>query len=174
MIKLSIQTKKEILNWLITISLALVLSLFIRHYLYQPCRVQMGSMQPTLYENDLVLINKFDYLLHTPQRGDIVVFQPPTVAKDLYIKRLIGLPGDIVEVRTGFVYINNEKIEEPYLSIETPGQYGPKKLGTDEFFVMGDHRNNSLDSREFGPINLKSISGKAFLVIWPLKDLKRI
>ena len=166
--------KKEAIEWTLTITIALILSFVIRQYAFQPCRVQMGSMMPTLRENDLVLVNKLDYHLHTPIRGDIVVFHPPTLSSDFYIKRVIGIPGDIVEIKEGYVIINSEKIKEPYLSIETPGNYGPKKLETDEYFVMGDHRNNSLDSREFGPIKLGSISGKAFVVIWPFADLKRI
>jgi len=166
--------KKEVIQWILTISIALILSFAIRQYAFQPCRVQMGSMLPTLRENDLVLVNKIDYRLHTPIRGDIVIFHPPTLSKDFYIKRVIGVPGDMVEIKDGFVFINTEKINEPYLQIETPGIYGPKKLGRDEYFVMGDHRNNSLDSREFGPIKLGSITGKAFAVIWPFADLKRI
>lgn len=166
--------KKEVIEWILTLTIAIGLSLLIRQYAFQPCRVQMGSMMPTLHENDLVLVNKIDYRFTSPKRGDVVVFKPPTLSADFYIKRIIGVPGDSVEVKNGYVYINQEKIEEPYLIIETPGNYGPKKLEKDQYFVMGDHRNNSLDSREFGPIELKSISGKAFVVIWPPKDLKKI
>jgi signal peptidase I len=166
--------KKEVFEWLLTLTLAIVFSLAIRQYAFQPCRVQMGSMMPTLQENDLVLVNKIDYRFNTPKRGDVIVFRPPTLTTDFYIKRVIGLPGDMVEVKNGKVYINQEIIDEPYLIIETPGNYGPTKLETDQYFVMGDHRNNSLDSREFGPIQLKSISGKACIVLWPPKDLKKI
>ena len=166
--------KKEIVEWVLTLTIAITFSLVIRQFAFQPCRVQMGSMTPTLKENDLVLVNKIDYRFSTPKRGDVIVFRPPTLTTDFYIKRVIGIPGDMVEVKDGYVYINETKIVEPYLVIETPGNYGPTKLETDQYFVMGDHRNNSLDSREFGPIEFKSISGKAFVVIWPPKDLKKI
>lgn len=172
--QISQQAKKEIIEWFLVISISIVLSFVIPKYAFQPCRVQMGSMMPTLRENDLVLVNKFDYRLHSPSRGDIVVFHPPTLSKDYYIKRVIGIPGESIEIKNGKVFINDEKIEEAYLIIETPGNYGPKKLEADEYFVMGDHRNNSLDSREFGPIKLESISGKAVAVIWPFTELKRI
>lgn len=166
--------KKEITQWILTIIVALILSFVIRQYAFLPCRVQMGSMTPTLRENDMVLVNKIDYRLHTPIRGDVVVFHPPTLSKDFYIKRVIAVPGDMIEIKDGYVFINDVQIKETYLVFETPGNYGPKKMEKDEYFVMGDHRNNSLDSREFGPIKLSSISGKAFFVIWPISELKRI
>ena len=166
--------KKEIFEWLLYISVALLISFGIRQYIFQPYRVQMGSMMPTLKENDLVLVDKIEYKLRDPKRGDVIVFRPPTLDNVFYIKRVIGVPGDVVEVKDGFVYINQEKIMEPYLVVETPGIYGPKVLNIDEYFVMGDHRNNSLDSREFGPIQYQSIAGKAFFVLWPAKDLKKL
>jgi len=161
------RTKKEILDWVETISIALLIAFLIRNFLFQPYRVQMGSMLPTLRENDLIIVNKLTYRLNEPKRGDIVVFRPPSGSNVFYVKRIVALPGETIEVKNGEVIIDGIPLKEDYVSIATPGIYGPTTLGPDEYFVMGDHRNNSLDSREFGPINKKAIIGKAALVIWP-------
>lgn len=171
--KISPTFKKELIEWIQTISIALVVAFLVRQFLFQPYRVQMGSMLPTLHENNLIIVNKLIYRYQSPSRGDIVVFRPPNNTGVFYIKRVIGLPGETVEVKEGKVFINNEQINEmTYLSIETPGIFGPKVLKKGEFFVMGDHRNNSLDSREFGPIQFSAISGKAVFILWPPGDVK--
>lgn len=171
--KISPTFKKELIEWIQTISIALIVAFLVRQFLFQPYRVQMGSMLPTLRENNLIIVNKLVYRYQIPSRGDVVVFRPPNNAGVFYIKRIIGLPGETVEVKEGKVFINNEEIkEDTYLKIETPGIFGPKKLQKGEFFVMGDHRNNSLDSREFGPIKFSAVSGKAVFVLWPPKDVK--
>jgi len=165
--------KKELIEWIQTISIALIIAFLVRQFLFQPYRVQMGSMLPTLHESDLIIVNKLVFRMQKPNRGDVVVFHPPNNGEIYYIKRIIGLPGETIEVKEGNVFINGEQIkEDAYLNIETPGIYGAKKLLENEFFVMGDHRNNSLDSREFGPIKISSISGKAILVLWPFQDVK--
>lgn len=160
-------TKKEILDWIETIAIALLVAFLIRNFLFQPYRVQMGSMLPTLKENNLIIVNKITYRFNDPKRGDIVVFRPPNGSKVFYVKRIVALPGETIEIRNGEILINGIPIQEDYISIETPGVYGPLTLSKDEYFVMGDHRNNSLDSREFGPISKESIIGKAALVFWP-------
>lgn len=170
--KISPTFKKELIEWVQTISIALIVAFLVRQFLFQPYRVQMGSMLPTLHENNLIIVNKLIYRYKAPNRGDVVVFRPPNNAGVFYIKRIIGLPGETIEVKDGNVFINNEQIKEVYINIETPGISGPRKLQKDEYFVMGDHRNNSLDSREFGPIQFSSISGKAIFVLWPPKDVK--
>lgn len=173
--KVSPQQKKEIFEWIQTICIALIVAFVVRQFLFQPYKVQMGSMLPTLKENNLIIVNKLLYRLNKPNRGDIVVFVPPGGDKQVYyVKRIIGLPGDTIEVKEGSVYINQEKLAEPYLQIETPGKTTSQTLKQNEFFVMGDHRNNSLDSRDFGPIELKSISGRAILVFWPLQSAKML
>jgi|ADurb_H2B_02_Slu_FD_contig_101_10971_length_1459_multi_3_in_0_out_0_2 signal peptidase I len=171
--KISPQQKKEIFEWIQTICIALIVAFVVRQFLFQPYKVQMGSMLPTLKENNLIIVNKLLYRFKKPNRGDIVVFVPPGGDKQVYyVKRIIGLPGETIEVKEGSVYINNEKLKESYLQIETPGKASLQTLKPNEFFVMGDHRNNSLDSRDFGPIELKSISGRAILVFWPLQSVK--
>lgn len=164
------KTKKELLDWIETISIALIVAFLIRSFLFQPYRVQMGSMLPTLHENDLIIVNKLNYRFNEPDRGDIVVFHPPNGSNVFYVKRVIGLPGETIEIKNGEILINGIPLNEDYLNITTPGIYGPVTLNDDEYFVMGDHRNNSLDSREFGPISKKSIVGKASLILWPLSE----
>lgn len=149
-----------------------IFPVLVRAFLFIPFRMQMGSMSPTIHEGDMMIVNKLVYRFHNPTKGDIVVFHPPNNPEIYYVKRVIGVPGDSVEIKDGFVFINEIKIQEPYLVFETPGKYGPKKLETDEFFVLGDHRNNSLDSREFGPIKFKSILGKAILILFPSENVK--
>lgn len=162
---------------IVIISLAIIAFLFfnilIRTYLCIPYRVQLGSMEPTLHGDNMVLVNKVVYQIHSPRRGDIVVFNLPDKSfYTRYIKRIIGIPGDSVEIKDGYVYINDVKIQEPYLDSETPGQYGPRKLGLAEYFVLGDKRDNTFDSREFGPIQMKDIMGKAFFILLPYEDAK--
>ena len=169
----SMKTRREILDWIFSICLAIILSLLIRQFLFQPCQVKMSSMFPTLKENEMILVNKLEYRLHQPKRGDIVVFHSP-FAKESYVKRVIGLPGEEIEIRNGVVFINGEKVEESYLTTETRGNYGPVQISLSEIFVMGDNRGNSMDSREFGPILLNSVIGKATMVYWPLKEYKML
>ena len=166
--------KKEMVEWLKTIIFALLIAFLVRNYLFQPYRVQMGSMQPTLHNNDLIMVNKIVYRINPPKRGDIVVFNPPGNTSNIhYIKRVIGLPGESIEVKNGKVFINQTELIEPYLSqIDTPGMVGPVVLGENEFFVLGDHRNNSMDSRDFGAITKDHIHGKTMFVLWPMKDFQ--
>ena len=141
----------------------------------QAVHVEGLSMYATLDDNDYLIANKIDYRLHPPQRGDIIILRPPTNNSTDFIKRIVGLPGERVLIRSGVVYINGHKLDEPYLpeawvnEVNWPdnnsnGQW----LGPDEYFVMGDNRNRSQDSRFFGPISRDRIDGKAWFRIWPL------
>lgn len=161
------KTKREIIDWIETIAIALIIAFLIRSFLFQPYRVQMGSMLPTLKENDLIIVNKLTYRFNEPKRGDIVVFRPPNGSNVFYVKRIVAIPGETVEVKNGELMINGVPLKEEYVSIATPGVFGPRTLSVGEYFVMGDHRNNSLDSREFGPIHKEAIVGKAALILWP-------
>jgi signal peptidase I len=141
----------------------------------QAVHVEGLSMYATLDDNDYLIANKIDYRLHPPERGDIVILRPPTNNSTDFIKRIIGLPGERVLIRSGFVYINGHKLDEPYLpeawvndanwpDNSSQGQV----MGPNEYFVMGDNRNRSQDSRFFGPITRDRIDGKAWFRIWPL------
>jgi len=124
--------------------------------------------------NDYLIANKIDYKLHPPQRGDIVILRPPTNNSTDFIKRIIGLPGERILIRSGFVYINGHKLDEPYLpeqwvnDTNWPDNSSGRVMGTEEYFVMGDNRNRSQDSRFFGPITRDRIDGKAWFRIYPV------
>jgi signal peptidase I len=131
-------------------------------------RIEGQSMEPNLHDGEYVLIDKVSYALHPPERGDVIVLVRPG-EKDL-IKRVIGLPGDTVEVRGGRVIVNGVTLDEPYLDQPINRIYAARQVEPDHYFVMGDNRNNSQDSRDFGPIPASSIVGRAWLVYWPPAD----
>lgn len=164
---------KEIISWILTFLVAFLLAFGIRAYLFEPYKVQMSSMNPTLYENDLIIVNKIIYRFREPKRGEVVIFKPPYGDKD-YIKRVIGLPKEIIEIKDGFVFINGEKLIEPYLKNRTLGNLPPTEIPEGMIFVLGDNRGNSLDSREFGPIEIKKIDGRAEFVFWPINHIKNL
>lgn len=132
-------------------------------------RVESVSMVPTLHPGDFVVVNKLAYKLGEPQQGDIVVFRLSNNPAQRYIKRLIGLPGDTVRVAGGDVYINGHLLSEPYLPVRT-NRGGTWEVPPGSIFVMGDNRNNSSDSRSFGPVSLEQVIGKAVFIYWPPQD----
>lgn len=158
--------KPYVRDIIVTVLVA-VLSFFALHSSIQSCLVVGPSMEPTVESSQRLLINKVEYVIHAPERGDIIVFQPPNNQQPDYIKRVIGLPGDTVEVRGGSVYVNGKKLDEPYIK-DTPNYTLPvKRLAENNYFVLGDNRNNSNDSHNGWTISRQSIIGKAWLRIWP-------
>lgn len=147
-----------------------VFSFFVLHASIQSCLVVGPSMEPTVESSQRLLINKVEYAIHAPQRGDIIVFQPPNQQQPDYIKRVIGLPGDTVEVRNGHVYVNSRILDEPYIKAAPTYTFAVKRLAEDNYFVLGDNRNNSNDSHNGWTISRESIVGKAWLRIWPPND----
>lgn len=129
-------------------------------------QVRGTSMEPSLHSGQYVIVSKVHYWLAEPQRGDIIVFQPPNGANEDYIKRIVGLPGERVEIRDGSVWINGYHLEEPYLTSPTP-YVGVWELGPDEYFVLGDNRGGSSDSHSWGPLPKENIVGKAWFCYWP-------
>jgi len=152
-----------------TIAFTLLIFLVIR-FAAQSFRVDGASMEPGLHTDEYVLVNKVAYLFHEPQRGDVIVFHYPLDTTKDFIKRIIGVPGDTVKTTSDTVSVNGQVLNEPYIS--TPFNYDSNtwKLGAGEFFVMGDHRDNSLDSRTWGPLNRSYIVGKAVAVYWPISN----
>lgn len=134
-------------------------------------RVEGDSMQPTMHPNEYVLIDKLSYMLGQPQRGDIVVFHYPFGTERDFIKRIIGLPGETVAVAGGRVSVNGQELAEPYIAAD-PRYTGAWTLGPDEFFVLGDNRNNSSDSHSWGPLKREFLIGRALLVYWPFDALE--
>jgi len=163
------------IEWVVIIAVALIGAMLMRTFLVQAFFIPSESMVPTLEKGDRVLVNKLSYHLHAVHRGDIVVFtRPPGVDrqyKDL-IKRVIGLPGDVVSGRDGHVYIDGRLLNEPYLPEGTVTQNMPtEKIPAGTYWVMGDNRTNSADSRVFGPIAKQTIVGRAFVIWWPLSRI---
>jgi signal peptidase I len=153
----------------ITVAIALAVFFALRLTI-QSYEVKLSSMEPNFYQGYLVMVSKVAYRSSGPQRGDVIIFNPPVESDVPYIKRLIGLPGDTVEIKDGTVSINGTPINEPYILQEPPQNnkdYGPRVLSDDEYFVLGDNRNNSSDSRSWGPIKRNDIIGKAWFTYWP-------
>jgi len=162
-----------------TLLLALIVFVLVQLFVAQPYQVQQESMENTLMPNQYVLVDKLTPRFDPYHRGDIVVFNPPANWQEdptgtPYIKRIIGIPGDTVEIHDGAVYVNGDKLDEPYVYENQPtqatGQQSSWTLTTDQYFVMGDHRAASQDSRVFGPITKDSIIGRAWLRYWPMDD----
>ena len=171
----SVRQKSFFRDTLEIVFLALALYLVIQ-YAVQTVHVLGSSMYATLSNNDLLVASKISYKLHPPQRGDIVIFKPPDPDVRDFIKRVIAVPGDRLRIDHGVVYINGEVLQEPYLpekwtySNTWPATGQDYVLPPDHYFVMGDNRNHSSDSRVFGPIDASSILGKAEIRIWPLDE----
>ncbi len=153
----------------VLISLAIILP--VRMYLIQPFYVEGASMEPNFYNKEYLIINEITYRFNEPQRGEVIVFKYPKNPRNYYIKRIIGLPGETVEIRDGQVYINNEIVAETYIELFSSDNRRAIVLGSDEYFVLGDNRNNSSDSRLFGPLKEKYIIGKVWFRGWPLNRM---
>jgi signal peptidase I len=153
-----------------TLLLALILFFGI-NALSDRVRVENISMLPTLKEGEFLLVNKVAYKIGDPQIGDIITFHYPKNPQENYIKRVIGLPGDEVKAEAGKVYVNGVMINEPYLTVTTSSQ-GTWIVPQDSLFVMGDNRNESSDSRAWGPVPMDLVVGKAVVIYWPLENFK--
>ena len=158
----------------ITILPALLVALFINVFVAEAALVEHGpSMEPNLYRGDRVMTEKVSYLFHLPRRGDVVVADRPGSEVAL-IKRVVALPGEIVEVRGGHTFINGERIEEPWVTNFGGPSYPPTVVPLDHVFIMGDNRSNSRDSRAIGPVPVDTITGHAWLIYWPLDQIKLV
>lgn len=160
-------------SWLRDLLVSIAVSTFIIVFLYQPVRVEGTSMLPMLEDQDRLFINKIAYRMGEIQRGDVVVFQYPRDHAKSYIKRVIALPGDRIRIEDGRVFVNGKRLAEPYVpSRFTDDRSQPELvLPSNEYFVMGDHRSISSDSREFGPVDRGLIYGKAVFVYWPMEQV---
>ena len=177
---------RVVLDWAITIVGAVVIVFVIKWYVVNPYRIPSSSMEPTLHcarpgpgcearFSDRVLANRLIYHFRSPRRGEIIVFEVPEVAKarcgagGVFVKRIIGLPGELLEERHGYVYIDGKKLNEPYI---LPGRrdfqnYHATRIARGHYFMMGDNRASSCDSRRWGTVPRKSLIGKVSLTYWP-------
>jgi signal peptidase I len=139
-------------------------------FVYQPLTIEGNSMAPLLSDREGIFVNRIVYHFDSIQRGDVVVFDYPLDGTKLFIKRIVALPGETVEIRQGLVYVNGNWLPEPY--VPSPycdlSDFGPLKVPGDSYFVMGDHRNSSNDSRAFGTVATRLIHGRAVLAYWPV------
>jgi signal peptidase I len=160
-------------SWVRDLVVSVAVSAFIIIFLYQPVRVEGTSMLPMLEDQDRLFINKIAYRMGDIHQGDVVVFQYPHDHTKSYIKRVIGLPGDHIRINEGEVYVNGKPLVEPYV----PSRFADDRslpetvLPSNEYWVMGDHRSISSDSRDFGPVDRDLIYGKAVFVYWPMEQV---
>jgi len=150
-----------------TLIIAFVLAQLIMVSVAQAFQVEQYSMEPTLLPHDRVLVDKFLYRLRQTRRGDVIVLKYPLNPQRNYIKRIVALPGDTLQVKDGKLFINGTQVREPYLNGVPQGDFGPMNVPEDSVFVMGDNRNNSEDSRSFGALKKEQIVGQAILIYWP-------
>ena len=162
--------------WARDLLVSLAISAFIIIFLYQPVKVEGVSMMPGLEDQERIFVNKFVYRWEPIQRGDIIVFRYPRDTSKSYIKRVIGVAGDRVRIVNGQVYVNGDALDEDYVPSDyADGRSYPELfVPRNSYFVLGDHRTMSSDSREFGPVNDRYIYGKAVFGYWPMEKLGRL
>jgi signal peptidase I len=162
--------------WLRDLIISVAISCFIIIFLYQPVKVEGTSMMPSLEDQERIFVNKFVYRLEAIQRGDVVVFRYPRDPSKSFIKRVIGLAGDHIQIDAGRVYVNGHLLDEDYVprAYEDLRSYPDVVVPPDSYFVLGDHRSLSNDSRDFGPVNQTYIYGKAVFGYWPVDKMGRV
>ena len=162
--------RHEVRVWTRDLLIAIGLALVIIVFLYQPVKVEGTSMAPLLSDQERIFINKFVYRFEPIERGDVVVFWYPLDRSKSFIKRVIALPGESVEIRRGVVYVNGKMVQESYVPPQYAdvSDYGPLPVPKGSYFVMGDHRISSNDSRVFGPVPSQFIYGRAVFAYWPV------
>lgn len=163
----------DVRSWMRDIFVSLGIAGIVIVFLYQPVKVEGNSMMPELADQERIFINKFIYRFEDIERGDVVVFWYPLDPAKSYIKRVVGLPGETVQLVNGEVYVNGRRLLEPYVLSEYRDRQsmGPIRVPSGEFFVLGDHRTSSNDSRVWGTVERKLIYGKAVFVYWPVGQL---
>jgi signal peptidase I len=170
---LSPSAARNAISWLRDLSVSVVIAIIVILFLYQPVKVEGTSMTPSLVNEERIFINKFVYRfgLSDIVRGDTIVFWAPEDPSRSYIKRVIGVPGDAVEIVDGTVILNGKRLEEPYLIDVNRDRMSMPRRVVGHYFVLGDHRNSSNDSRSWGTVPRDAIYGKAVFVYWPLNRL---
>ena len=167
---------EEAKDWVIYILIAVVLAFFIRYFVVELYLVDGPSMRPTLQSRERLVVNKFIYRFRAPERGEVLVFRYPKDPSRDFIKRVIAVPGDTIEIKDGRVFVNQQLMNEPYILSKTRGDYPLATVPAGHIFVMGDNRNNSEDSRfaDVGFVPYELVKGKAVLVFWPVDEFKTL
>lgn len=195
-----VKVLKEIRSWAILLALVLILSALINSQLFAMATVQEVSMQNTLYAEQKLVVNRLSYRKSPPKKGDIIIFyqkreignfyqefirsmgnyfsfiRPKEESRDRMVKRVIGVAGDVIDIKDGYVYLNGERLEEPYVKGTTEeGRLNlPITVGENQIFVMGDNRERSMDSRDFGPVDVSHVEGKVSLRIYPFNKFGKV
>jgi signal peptidase I len=177
------------MEWILTLGAAALIALCIRTFIFEPVMVDGHSMDDTLADHEIMFINKMEYssawlfgnkftFFGNPKRFDVVICRYPGRGNTNFVKRVVGLPGDTVSVQDGYLYINDEKYDEPYINDDYRSGYlnnfAPFTVPDGQYFVMGDHRNNSNDSRSIGPIDRNMIVGHVVQVVFPFSSFRSI
>jgi signal peptidase I len=160
-------------TWIFDLVFCVAVSFFIILFVYQPVKVEGGSMEPSLEDQEHIFINKLVYRFEGIERGDIVVFRYPRDTRKSFVKRVIGLPGDHIRILSGHVYVNGVPLPEPYVpdDYQDARSYSETVVPNNAYFVLGDHRSMSNDSREFGVVMRGYIYGKAVFGYWPMEKV---
>lgn len=170
------RTLFAVVDFIKTTVIVVFLALIIRLFVVQPFIVEGQSMLPTFSNNDYLITEKISYSVRSPKRGEVVIFHPPDNPSVNYIKRIVGLPGDSIEVKDQNVFVNSQKINEPYLTSNEQTNTATKELNltlkSGEYFVLGDNRNHSRDSREIGPIPYSSIVSRIWVRLLPIDSAR--
>ena len=167
--------KQEIFEWIMVFVVAAALAFVVRTFIFEPVRVDGASMMDTLVDGEYMIATKFDYLLGDPERFDIVICNYPNTNDGMYrVKRVIGMPGDIIQLLSGQLYINGEHVEQDFDMHSITANYGPYTVPQDHYFVLGDNRNNSKDSRSalVGPLPRNMIKGHVRAVVFPFGNFR--
>jgi signal peptidase I len=171
---MSERLKAEIKETAESLVIAVILALIIRAFIVQAFYIPSGSMEPTLNVGDRILVSKFIYHFRQPVYGDVVVFKFPGDTSRDFIKRVVGLPGDVISVSEGKLHRNGKPITEEYIKERIYYDFGPVEVPPGNLFVMGDNRNNSNDSHEWGTLPRANLLGKALVVYWPMLKMRAI
>ena len=160
-------TIKTVVREVLETVILTVIIFFLIQTVVRNFRVVGTSMEPNLHDSQYLIVDKISYHLGEPQRGDVIVFEPPSRPGEDYVKRVVAVPGELVEIQNGQVFINSELLDEPYVVF--PGSYSmtPRRVGPDELFVLGDNRNSSSDSHNWGMLLQDKVVGKAWISYWP-------
>lgn len=158
-----------------TTLIVVIVALVFRYFLIQPFIVVGQSMEPNFHDKEYLVIDKLSYKIRVPKRGEVIIFHPPQSPRESYIKRIIGLPGEKVEVKSGNIYINGKLLKESYIMHDAGSAISTNdmtvQLQDNEFFVFGDNRDHSSDSREIGPIPKSNIQGKVAIILFPISNI---
>jgi len=167
--------KREIFEWIMVFVVAAAMAFVVRAFIFEPVRVDGASMMDTLVDGEYMIATKFDYLFGDPERFDVVICNYPNTSDGMYrVKRVIGMPGETLELVAGELYINGEHVEQNFEMTENAAYFGPFTVPEDHYFVIGDNRNNSKDSRSImvGPLKRSEIKGHVRAVVFPFGDMR--